>query len=270
MKKGSILTIMALSMLGACDFATVDSTEHCVETRYGKVVTESMGTGLNFLGFNEATCFNMTEQTWPANNEKEVVSGQTKDPMTVNFDVSVLWSYDPSTINETFREKRTSDAVELELINSIREGVRNTISTWTIDQLLANRTTLGDSMKVQIQRKIGNRARIHTVFVRGMGYPEAIEKQQVAKIEAERKQQTALAQFKADSVTAFNKQYQAQVEANIREMNAKVYDSNPSLLRLEIEKVRTEGMRGICGQSTTCIIGGNVADKWMAVGTGGK
>lgn len=263
--------IAALSSTAACDFTTVDSTEHCVETRYGKVVDEKMDNGLNFLGFNDATCFNMTEQNWPAGNGdevKEVIAATAADKLNIQADVALIWAYDPATVVEVFAEKRSPAAVEAELRNAVREGFRNAAAGWTVDALLSPaRAAFGDSVRAHIQAKIGNRARIVNVFIRNISLPQAIQDQQLAKMEAVRRRDTEQANFQADSVKAFNREYQAQVDANIRELTAQVYDQNPSLLRLEIEKTRTEGLRGICGQSTTCIIGGTVADRWMANGS---
>ena len=125
---GSVFLIGILGLaLGG--WTIVDSTEHCVLTRYGKVVERKMDTGLNFTPFTEATCFSMTEQNFPSGNvDRETMEAQTRDPVTVIGDVALVYAYDPATIYDVFVEKRSSDAVETEIRNAIREGYRNALS----------------------------------------------------------------------------------------------------------------------------------------------
>ena len=90
------LLVVAVGLLAAC--TQVDSTEYCVETRYGKVVNPRMTTGLNMTVLTDATCFTMTERNYPAGNQKEVITAQTQDPITVEGDVAIVYKYDPATI----------------------------------------------------------------------------------------------------------------------------------------------------------------------------
>jgi hypothetical protein len=44
--KGRNWAVMLLTLIVASACTAVDETEHCVETRYGKIVTEKMSNGL--------------------------------------------------------------------------------------------------------------------------------------------------------------------------------------------------------------------------------
>src|SRR5687767_3095523 len=91
----ALILVLVLSM-GA--FTRVDSTEHCVLTRYGSVVTRKMSTGLNFTPLSEPTCFRMTQQNFPSEPDgKEVVTATTADPVTVEGDVAITWSFNPAS-----------------------------------------------------------------------------------------------------------------------------------------------------------------------------
>src|SRR5687768_16888527 len=87
--------VVAVGLLAAC--TQVDSTEHCVETRYGKVVNPRMATGLNLTVLTSSTCFTMTEKNYPSTvGGKEMIPAQTQDPITVEGDIAIVYKYDPA------------------------------------------------------------------------------------------------------------------------------------------------------------------------------
>ena len=254
------LGLLALSSLAAC--TSVDTTEHCVLTRYGKVVDPKMGTGMNFTPLSNATCFTMTERNYPEGGEKEVIKAQTQDPITVVGDVAVVYKYDPATISKVFEEKRTPDAAEAEIINAIREGYRNALSRWTIAEVFTDRAALSDSVKAHIQRKIGNRAQIVNVFVRDIKAPQQIE---AARIEAAKQAQVldqALKQYTIDSVNARGRVLGAQADAEAKRLEAAAYSLNRELLQLRIAEAQSRGLAEACKGVQTCVIGGSVMDSW--------
>jgi hypothetical protein len=254
----------ALCVLFLAGCTRVDTTEHCILTRYGDVVEEKMGTGLTFTPLTDATCFSLTEQNFPSGNTtKEVVEAQTRDPVTVQGDVAIVYSYDPATIVKVFREKRTPDAVETEVVNSIREGYRNALASWTVSDIFsARRASLSDSVRAHIQRKIGDRAQIRQVFVRDIRIPQQIE---AARIDAARQAQVldqARKQFTIDSVNSAAVVLKARAESESKRLEAQAYGQNPKLLDLRI----AEAMAGICRGSSTCVLGGSIMDAWMGGG----
>ena len=97
--------LLPLVLLVACE--RVDVTEHCVMTRYGKVVQERMEPGLKWMPIADATCFPLTEQNFPEQGSVETITAQTADPLTVQGDVAIVYSYDPATVYEVFTEKRS-------------------------------------------------------------------------------------------------------------------------------------------------------------------
>lgn len=273
MKRGAMLAAMlagvafvasAVVLLGG--WTVVDSTEHCVETRYGRVVNRKMGTGLNFTPFSEATCFSMTEQNFPNGREaRETMEAQTADPITVTGDVALVYAYDPATIFEVFMEKRSPDAVETEIRNAIREGYRNALSSWTVGEIFSERrAALSDSVRVHIQRKIGNRAQIQQVFVRDIRIPESIEAQRIAAAEQAQILDRARKQFVIDSVNASAQVLRARAEAEARDLQARSYASNPQLMQLDMMKAWAEGISDACANTQNCVLGGSVLDTWRS------
>ena len=259
------MTSLSVMSLGLVACTSVDSTEHCVETRYGKVVNERMSTGLNPTILTTATCFTMTERNYPAAGQKEMITAQTQDPITVEGDVAIVYKFDPATINTVFVEKRTPEAAEAEILNGIREGYRNALSSWTIAEIFQNRAALSDSVRAHIQRKIGNRAIITNVFVRDIKAPQSIEQARIAAAQQAQVLDKAQKQFTIDSVNARAQVMTAQASAEAKRLEAASYATNPALLQLEIAKANADGLARACAGPavTTCVIGGTTADIGM-------
>jgi hypothetical protein len=248
---------LALILTSAC--TQVDTTEHCILTRYGKVVTKKMDVGLNFTPFTHATCFKVTDTNFPVGSDTshhEIITAQTRDPITILGDVALVYRFDDSTVYDLFLEKRSEQAAEVEILNAIREGYRNAIAGWTIQQIFEHRATLSDSVKAHIQRKIGKKASIVSVFVRDIKVPQQIEEARIASQKQELVLKQALQQYTIDSVQARSNVVTAEGEAKANQLRAQSYSSNAKLLDLEIAKAFST----ICANASTCIIGGSTAD----------
>lgn len=262
----SLLPLPLLLLAAAC--TSVDSTEHCVLTRYGKVIEEQMSVGLAFTPFSDATCFTMTEQNFPSTGSsaeagKESMTAQTRDQLSVEGDVSIVYRFDPRTVAEVFREKRSQAAAEVEVLNGIREGYRTAVAGWsTADIFSPRRTELADSVQAHIQRKIGNRAVIEKVFVRDIKTPKAIEDARVAAVQQNLVLDKAQKQYVIDSVEASGTLLRARATSEAKRLEAESYSQNPRLLELEIARAQAEGLSKACQGVQTCVIGGSVADTW--------
>lgn len=264
-----IVSVAALIMSGLTACTSVDTTEHCIQTRYGKVINQHMDPGLNWTLASQATCFKMVEHNYPGGTDKdgqplaEVMEAQTSDPITVNGEVALVYKYDPNTIYQVFLEKRSPDQVEMEITNSIRAGYRAAIGQFSVAELFQQRDLFADSVKAHIQRRIGHRAIITNVFIRSITVPQVIEQariaaaQQAQVLDKAQKQQ-AIAEANAKATIA-----QAEGEARATQLRAQSYTSNSKLLDLEIARAKAEGIKEVCAHSSTCIIGGSIADSWL-------
>lgn len=241
----------------------VDSTQHCVQTRYGKVINRKMQTGLNFTPFSEATCFSMTEQNFPL----ETMEAQTQDPVTVMGDVSLVYAYRPTTIDQVFMDKRSAPAVEEEIMNAVREGYRNALAGWTIAEIFSERRSdLSDSVRLHIQRKVGNRAEIKKVFVRDIKIPAQIEQQRIAAAEQAQILDRARKQFVIDSVNAAGEVLKARASAEAKDLQARAYEANAKLIELDGIKAWSDGIKEACKGVQTCVLGGSVMDAFAQQG----
>jgi regulator of protease activity HflC (stomatin/prohibitin superfamily) len=265
-----ILPVLALFALAACD--RVDQTEYCVKTQYGNVTAKGLEPGLVFTGAPgvSLTCFSLTDQNFPEVRDPEkdhgtltldVQTGGGEQPLTVQVEVSAVYAFDPSTVYNVFTAKRSEDAAEVEVFNSIQEGTRAAFTAWTVTELFgADRAALSDSVKSHIQRKLGNRAQIKNVFVKSIKLPGRIEAARVAAAEQAQVLDKARSQYVIDSTNAQGTIMKAEAEARANQLRAQSYSSNAKLLDLEIARVWSEGLGNACREAQTCIIGGQVMD----------
>ena len=190
--------LAAMFMAGT---TTVDETDHCVLTRFGRVKQDHMTTGFHFTPLSEATCFTLTEKNFPSTGEAETMEAQTNDPVTITGDVAVIYSFDPENVFQVFLEKRSQEASEIVIRNSIREGYRTAIAGWSVDDIFSSRRReLSDSVRAHIEYKLDGLARIHTVFVRNIRTPQAIEDARVAAVRQDQVLDSIRTQFTIDSV----------------------------------------------------------------------
>lgn len=249
-----MVVLLLISIVGC---TAVDSTEHCVETRYGNVTKERMPNGLNATVFVSATCFPLIEQNFPEGGNTETIAAQTSDPVTVEGDVAIVFVYNPSTVFELFKEKRSHEAARSEILNGLREGYRNALAAWSIAEIYSEqRAFLSDSVKAHVQRKLGDRAQVRTVFVRDLRAPPQIE---AARVNATKQAQVldqARKQAQIDSVNAAAKLWTARAEAEATQLRATVYERSPKLIELEIAKEYAK----LCGQATSCTLGNSIME----------
>ena len=264
-----IVPILALVALTACD--RVDQTEYCVKTQYGNVTDSTLTPGLVFTGAPgvELTCFSMTDQNFPEKHSDDststlvmdVQTGGGEQPLTIQVEVSGVYAFDPATVYNVFLAKRREDRAEVEVFNSIQEGTRAAFGQWTINEIFSGqRADLSDSLKVHIQRKLGNRAIMKNVFVKKITLPRAIEEARIAASQQELILDKARKQFVIDSQNARGVIMKAEADARANELKAQSYQSNAKLLDLEIAKAWSAGLAQACNGASTCIIGGQALD----------
>lgn len=259
------LAFIAL-LMGAC--ATVDETEACVKTRFGKVIEQSVETGIHptWMMF-DFTCFDMTSQTFPDDGDREVeiITAQTSDPVTLDAELQVIWRYDPETIYQVFLDKRTEDAVEREIRGAIRSGARNAINSFSIDEVFSEqRAAVEAEVQAAIQRSIGERAIVENAFLRDLAAPAQIEEARIAATEQEQRLQQAQKEFQVDSVNAEAQILTAQADAEAKRLEGAAYNENPALLQLRAAEALAQGLATACSGVTTCILGGDVMDRFLS------
>lgn len=266
MRFHTMVLLFATIFLNACGgVRLVDETEHCVETRYGKVVREQIPSGMDWFWLTDATCFSLTE--------KEVaVTGlevQTADSVKIAVDtVTFLYKYDPATVFEVFKDKRSPSAAESEIMKAAQEGIKKSFAQVRVVDLFGDgRAHLTERVREGMQTSVRDRAEILNVFFGGkIRLPQEVED---ARIRTMTQIQNAAAErekLKTDSIAAANRVLQSEADRRVAENKAAVYQQNKVLADLEVQKAQAQAWAEICKGVTTCIIGGNVVDRFLATG----
>jgi hypothetical protein len=253
--KGRNWAVMLLTLIVASACTAVDETEHCVETRYGKIVTEKMSNGLNGTVMTQATCFPTTEQNFALEN----VEITTKDPVTLKVSkVTVLLKYNTSQIPQTFMDKRKHENAMAAAYDGAVEAIKNSWSTVYLTEVYGTKKPqLSALMKQAIQSKLGSRFVVNDVILAGnITGAESLERQRVAAMEQDLAQNTARKAFQTDSLNNLRKIQNENTAAEVRRLQARVYEQNPAVLRLEIAREQAK----LCGSAQTCVLGGSVLD----------
>lgn len=254
--------LLLLPLLAAC--VSVDSTEHCVQTRYGTIIENQMKPGLHFSPIADATCFSLTDQNYPADSA-EHVEAQTSDPVTIDGDVTIVYRYEH--VVELFKDKRSTRAAETEVRNAIREGFRTAMAGWSIEDLFSSRrAAFADSVRVHIQRKLDKRANIRQVYVRALKAPQQIEQARIAAARQAQILDQARKQKTIDSTNAVSTLFAQEMSAKANRLQMEALAASPQALQLKSMEALANGLANMCKGVTTCIVGGNVVDKFLAGG----
>lgn len=257
--------LIPLLLLAAACGTRVNEYEHCIGTTNGRITEARMSTGWNWQGpFDDAVCVPLTDQNYPeADDDAKTADAETidnavtSDSLVISGDVAITWQHNPTTIVETFKEKRgvaggVTEAVLFEVRNALRDGFRSAVATQSIEDLLGPRRAAFDTVvKSAVQKKLGNRAIVKKVFIRGIGLPGAIQQARLQIIQQAAELQKARNQQGIAEAEARRKIAEAQGDAEANRLRAQSYSSNPKLLDLEIAKA----LANLCGKSTTCVIG---------------
>lgn len=245
--------LAVLPLMTAC--TAVDATEWCVATRYGKVTEQRMSEGLNGTFFENATCFPTTEQ----NHTMEQVQVRTRDPVTLTVEgITVIWEYPEDVYTNVFLDKRSHENAVREIGAGIEEGIKNAFNRYTFAEVNGDKLPeISSAISEEVQKKVGRRAVIKNTLLSGrIEGPPSVEAERVRTMEQQQALQTAMAAMRTDSINNARMLANENAKALVKEMSAKAYEKNPALLQLEIARE----LKGICGQSTTCILGGTTLD----------
>ncbi len=274
---GFAFVLIVLVLMGS---TTVDATEHCVMTRFGDPINEKMSTGWSFMLIADKTCFPLIVQNFPADPSQPIpLQAQTADPVTINGDVAIEWSYDPLAVFDVFLEKRSHLAAEAVVYNAIREGYRTAMAGWSVECdgqqescleiFSSERVYLSDSVKAHIERKLVTErgvplARISNVFIRDIDTPPAIEQMRIAAVRQAQVLDSVQTQFTIDSVSSERDLMQLTNAATAARLEGEAYAANQQLLQLRIAEAMAEGMAQACSgsQIQVCVLGGSVMDTW--------
>lgn len=269
---GLVLTgfvAITLMIVGLSSFEKVDATEHCVKTRWGKVVTPKVENGLTPTVTTVLTCFPLTQQQFPGNAVRgeeaasETVEFLTRDSIMMTADIALNWKY--VNVDSAFTTRRSHDAVLSEMANAVRSGARDAGATIGLKDLMgANRAGLDETFRKAINEQMSDYALIEKVYIRSVQIPPNIQQLWTQTIAMTAEQTKARAQFLTDSLNARRTVIVAEAEARKTELETRALATSPEVLRLRMAEAMAAGLAKVCNGASTCIIGGSVMDTWKS------
>ncbi len=256
-----------VATLTACTM--VDQTEHCVGTRYGKVVENQMDNGLNATILETANCFKTTQQNYPEEaKDWHEFSASTRDPVIIHGKIRAQYHY--NEIPKLYLEKRTEGNAEIQMVSALNDAITTAMTKFTMDELFGTRRAeLTDSIKAIASRKVGMGIVYDNIFLTDLNPPEAIAAARIQTAAKETQLQAARKQLEIDSVNASAVVLAAKGKSEAARLEAQAIASSPDVLKLRAAEAMAMGLSKACAGASTCIIGGNVLDKFMSIG-GGK
>lgn len=264
-----MVAMLALVLSTTACFDRVDATEHCVETRFGKVVNTKVSDGLVSTMTTNLTCFPLTQQQFPGGTVRgeesaaESVEFLTRDSIMMKAEVAILWKY--ANVTNAFETRRAHDAVLSELSNAVRSGARDAGATIGLNDLMgARRAGIDEVFREAINKQMSDYATVEKVYVRSIQIPQNIQTLWTATLAQQAEQQKARAAFVTDSLNARRTVIVAEAEARKVELETRALATSPAVLQLRMAEAMAAGFREMCKGVQTCIVGGSVMDTWRS------
>lgn len=264
-----ILGILLLPLVAACTF--VDETEHCVKTRYGKVVSERAATGLNFsMGIWEFTCITTTERPFPLGKGGEDAPSTSIPVITadsVSLNMAIAMDFVVTDGWAGFQAKRQYDRILQEIGNALYSGTRQAAGQLRSSQFVGDDLAIAeDSIKAAVQRNTGSYIRINRVYIRDPGLPDNITKAWNDAAVARANQQKAKDNFVNDSLEARRTVIQAEAAAQKRRLEIQAMATSPVVLELEKTRAFAEGIsKALSNCQNNCFVGGDVLQRYLSM-----
>jgi len=266
----TLVTAAALALLAACGGTRVTEQHYGIETSFGSISNPNLPQGFNWEAWGTDThLIPLTELNYPAVDDdpqtpssETVRKAPTRDSLQVDAQVAMTWKYNPATIVEVFKSKRSQAgdlqaAVNFEIANALRSGFRSAVATKTIEDLVGpQRATFDEDVKKHVQEALGPRYIVTKVFVNHIELPASIAESRqriIAQVAELKSAQNREAIAKANASAQIE---QARGDAEANRLRAASYSENKKMVDLEIAKA----LAGLCNGVTTCVIGGSTAD----------
>lgn len=217
-------------------FLTIVPAGHVgVSVIFGKVQKKIISEGLHTKN-PFASVVKMTIQTQSYTMNKKVksdmISALTKDNLTVEMDITVLYKLEASAAPEIYRILGTTDIYTEKIIRpSIRTAIRNSVANYNASEVMSSlrervekdieeelRKILGDYFS---QRKIGRGILIERVLLRNVNPPDKLKQAIQAKLEAEQEAQKMTFILQKEQMEARRKTVEAKGIANAQRIIAK-------------------------------------------------
>ena len=182
---GVLVLVVVLAMIATSSVRTVDTGYIGVKTRFGKVVSDSLPSGLYFVipGVEEVAKVEVREQ-----KTEMSTSASSKDLQSIQSGIAINFRPDPANAHLLFKDVGTEYESRI-LDPAIEETVKAATARYTAEELITKRTAVRDEMETMLKNRVeGNHILITKFnivnFEFSNSFNHAIEEKQTAEQEA--------------------------------------------------------------------------------------
>jgi regulator of protease activity HflC (stomatin/prohibitin superfamily) len=205
---GLVVTLVSIALLIIGSFTLLSSSVKVIDAgsvgvqhAFGSVSDTPLLPGVRFVPpWSQVERYSTREEQFPrAQDEAEQMSALSSEQMGMTVDAAVRWQIDPTQAPRIFTEIGTEEQIHAVVMNAIRNGVRDGMSRFSINEL-ADRSRIADVMRAEVDsalvtqpRSGGLPFRIATLtafFLRNLQPPEQVVNAINAKIAQEQQIQT--------------------------------------------------------------------------------
>ena len=182
---GVLVLVVVLAMIATSSVRTVDTGYIGVKTRFGKVVSDSLPSGLYFVipVVEEVAKVEVREQ-----KTEMSTSASSKDLQSIQSGIAINFRPDPANAHLLFKDVGTEYESRI-LDPAIEETVKAATARYTAEELITKRTAVRDEMETMLKNRVeGNHILITKFnivnFEFSNSFNHAIEEKQTAEQEA--------------------------------------------------------------------------------------
>lgn len=182
---GLVLTVVGAFILLTSSVVVIDAGQVGVRHAFGEVDPKPLLSGVRFVTpWSNVERFSTREEQFPLRGaETERISALSSEQMGMQVDVAVRWQIDPQEAPRIFQELGAQDQIENVVLNAIRNGVRDGMVQYSINDISKRNLIAGtmgsevDSALVTAPRAGGEPFRIAAVtafFLRDLQPPPQV------------------------------------------------------------------------------------------------
>jgi len=198
---GRLLLAVAAVTLLTSSVVVIDAGQVGVQHAFGAVSPTPLYPGVRVVPpWASVERYSTREESWPAGGEEvERMAALSSEQMGMSVDVAVRWQIDPASAPRIFTELGTQDQIETVVLNAIRNGVRDGMVRFSINDI-AERNRIASAMQAEVdsalvtQPRAGGEpfriAQLTAFFLRDLQPPEQVVRAINNKIAQEQQIQT--------------------------------------------------------------------------------
>ena len=180
-----VVAVIALLLLANSSVKVIDAGTVGVQYAFGKVSPTPLLPGVRFVPpWSDVERYSTREEQFPqARAAAETMAALSSEQMGMQVDVAVRWKIEPLQAPRLFMELGDQTQIEAVVLNAIRNGVRDGMAQFSINQL-GQRTRIADVMRSDVDSALVTRPRsggepfrvasISAFYLRNLQPPEQV------------------------------------------------------------------------------------------------